>query len=144
LFGHRDWSRQVAFSPDGRTLASGSVDGTIRLWNVATAREIAVFTGHLEETSAVAFSPDGKTLASLNHVLEMKLWHLPTRRELAVFSFLRIGTRLAFSSDGRRLAMHDVDGHVIIWASASELICRDNAFIGIGGSPDRPICRDWS
>ncbi len=115
LPGHRDWSRQVAFSPNGKTLASGSVDGTIRLWDTATAREIAVLAGHLEETSAVAFSPDGRTLASLNQGLEMKLWHLPTRRELAVFPMSTAGMRLAFSPDGRRIAMNQADGHVVIW-----------------------------
>lgn len=117
LVGHRDWTSEVAFSPAGDVLASGNVDGTIRLWDVMRGVEKAVLPGHLEETTGVAFSADGRTLASVNHGLEMKLWHVPTRREIAVFPLLRVGTRIAFSPGGQRLAMNDVDGHVVVWES---------------------------
>src|SRR2546430_17696837 len=55
----------LAFSPDGRTLASGSwFDGEIRLWDVATGKNTATLKGHDGDVTSVAFSPDGKTLAS--------------------------------------------------------------------------------
>jgi len=117
LVGHRDWTSEVTFSPAGDVLASGNVDGTIRLWDVMRGVERAVLPGHLEETTGVAFSADGRTLASVNHGLEMKLWHVPTRREIAVFPLLRVGTRIAFSPGGQRLALNDVGGHVVVWES---------------------------
>ena len=64
LTGHTDYVYSVAFSPDGKTLASGSWDATIRLWDVATGDTLNTLTGHTHWVNSVAFSPDGKTLAS--------------------------------------------------------------------------------
>jgi WD40 repeat protein len=64
LKGHRDSVADVAFSPDGKTLASGSYDKTIKLWNVATGKELATLIEDWDPVHCVAFSPDGKTLAA--------------------------------------------------------------------------------
>jgi WD40 repeat protein len=68
----------VAFSPDGKTLASGSADHTIKLWEVATGKEQATLKGHTRVVTSVAFSPDGKTLASGSTDKTIKLWDVTT------------------------------------------------------------------
>ena len=62
--------RSVSCSPDGKTLASGSYDKTIKLWNLDTFAETKTLSGHSDSVSSVSFSPDGKTLASGGGELE--------------------------------------------------------------------------
>ena len=65
LTGHTSAVESVAFSPDGKTLATGSDDGSVRLWDVASRRQIGrPLTSQSGEVRSVAFSPDGKTLAT--------------------------------------------------------------------------------
>jgi WD40 repeat protein len=64
LKGHDDSVISVAFSPDGKALASGSGDHTVKLWDTQTRQELATLKGHADYVYPVAFSPDGKTLAS--------------------------------------------------------------------------------
>ena len=73
LEGHTSNVLSIAYSPDGATLASGSYDSTIRLWNVATRRNIATFNGE-GDIQSVAFSPDGTILASSAEDGTVNLW----------------------------------------------------------------------
>ncbi|MDT9196460.1 WD40 repeat domain-containing protein, partial [Limnospira sp. PMC 1245.20] len=68
----------VSFSPDGQTLASGSSDNTVRLWDVATGRELRQLTGHTNSLLSVSFSPDGQTLASGSSDNTVRLWDVAT------------------------------------------------------------------
>jgi len=105
LSGHRDFVSGLAFSPDGQLLATGSMDGTIRLWGTATGSELAMLPGHMQETTDVAFAPDGQTLASLSRGESLKLWHLPTRREVFSEDLPHAGMYLSFAPNGRLLAI---------------------------------------
>ncbi|MBI1953628.1 MAG: GNAT family N-acetyltransferase [Candidatus Omnitrophica bacterium] len=69
-------ARSVALSPDGRTIATGRIEGEIHLWEVGTGKKKAILEGHTGEVSALAFSPDGKRLASGSRDATVRLWDL--------------------------------------------------------------------
>ncbi|MFQ5858376.1 MAG: WD40 repeat domain-containing protein, partial [Anaerolineae bacterium] len=77
LAGHRSMVQEVAFSPDGQMLASGSSDHTVILWDLATRQPIGPpLAGHTDEVWSVAFSPDGKRLASASLDNTVIVWDL--------------------------------------------------------------------
>jgi WD40 repeat protein len=80
LTGHSDRVYSVALSRDGKTLASASMDKTIKLWDVASGKNTAALTGHSDYVYSVAFSPDGKTLASGSYDKTIKLWDIPVAK----------------------------------------------------------------
>ena len=102
--GHSSSISEVAFSPNGKLLASGSNDNTVKLWDVATGRELRTFTGHSKGVGAVAFSPDGRLLASGSDDKTVRLWDAATGRELRnLTGHSKSITSVAFSPDGKTL-----------------------------------------
>ncbi|MBA3017350.1 MAG: caspase family protein [Proteobacteria bacterium] len=101
--GHSNIILSIAFSPDGKYLLSGSADNTIKLWDVATGREIRTFTGHTAAVESIAFSPDGKHIISAGcYDKSLKLWEVATGKEVRTF----LGhqdkvNEAAFSPDGK-------------------------------------------
>src|SRR5437899_2278086 len=83
LKGHTAQVTSVAYSPDGKTLASGSLDHTLRLWELASGKNTATLRGHEAGLGCIAYSPDGKTLASGCTYETIKLWDPVSGKELA-------------------------------------------------------------
>lgn len=103
------WSAPMAFSPDGRTLAVGSHEGSIGLWDVATGALRVTLSGHRKWVFRLAFSPDGKMLASGSGDRTARLWDTETGRLLATLNGHKDAPFVSFSSDGARLATGSID-----------------------------------
>jgi WD40 repeat protein len=94
----------VAFSADGRTLAAGCSDGSIRLWDIASGELRPTFSGHVGVVTRLGFTPDGRTLASLGADHVLNLWHLATgQRLLSLDTAGQDLNGLSFTRDGRLL-----------------------------------------
>jgi WD40 repeat protein len=110
----------VAFSPDGKILATGSLDGVVILWDVPTGRVRAVLDKHADIITGVAFSPDGKTLASSSCNGTVRLWGTATGRERDTLRGSVWGVNaVAFAPDGKTLAWANEGGTVTLWDLAA-------------------------
>ena len=115
LTGHENTVNSVTFSPDARTLASASMDRTVRFWDIETGDLARTLTRHTKIHS-VAFSPDGQIVASGNAGRTVKLWKAETGAFLRSLNLHRSTVHsVAFSRDGGTLASGSMDGTVRLW-----------------------------
>ena len=125
----------VAYSPDGRRLASGSNDGAVKVWDADTGGRSWRFNRRMESVG-LAFSPDGRRLAAAAGNNIVKVWDVTTGQEAAVLRGHKdVVASVAFSPDGWQLASGSGDGTVKLWdaTAAAEAVTLRGASGSISG-----------
>jgi WD40 repeat protein len=119
LYGHVNGVRSVAWNPDSRRVASGGVDGSVRIWDAVDPHEIRLLSGHTHEVTAVAWSPDGHQIASASFDGSVKIWNADTGEAKFTFGGNSELFAVAWSPDGKRVAAAGATHTIRIWDSQS-------------------------
>ena len=121
--GKKIWA--LAFSPDGKILASSDKAGAVMLWNAETSEQVKDLAGHSQDVMALAFSPDGKTLASGSVDRTIMLWDVQKRSRLRTLKgHKHLVASVAFSPDGKVLVSASHDNTIKQWAPATGTLTR--------------------
>ncbi|OJJ42442.1 hypothetical protein ASPZODRAFT_76754, partial [Penicilliopsis zonata CBS 506.65] len=116
LDGHEDYLDDITFSPDGKTMASASHDGTIRVWDTVTDEKTLTLRGHIGAVFAVTYSPNGKTLASASSDHTVRLWDTATGEEVSRLEGHGGSVNsVAYAPDGKQIISGSDDGTVRVW-----------------------------
>jgi WD40 repeat protein len=113
LCGHADSINEIVWSPDGATLASGSDDQTVRLWDIERGQLLNTLSAHQNDVMSVAWSPDGRILASGDRY-DIRFWDVESGELLQPPLASNIYS-IAWSPDNRTLASTAVDTDIYIW-----------------------------
>ena len=114
--GHHNGISAVAWSPDGKLIASASFDKTVQVWNALTGQLYSVYRGHSNWVTAVAWSPDGKYIASAGFDKTVQIWEALTGRHiLTYYGHSDVVTDVKWSPNGMYLASTSYDKTVRIW-----------------------------
>ncbi|KFZ24532.1 hypothetical protein V502_00989 [Pseudogymnoascus sp. VKM F-4520 (FW-2644)] len=120
LAGHSGWVEAVAFSPDGKQIATGSGDNTIKLWDASTGSLQKTLAGHSGLVGAVAFSPDGKQIATGSGDNTIKLWDASIGSlQKTLAGHLGLVGAVAFSPDRKHIASGSRDNTIKLWDTST-------------------------
>lgn len=117
--GQPKGTHHVTYSPDGKHLACSCKDGTVRIWDAAIGKEVAVLKGHTARVFSSAYSPDGKWLVSAGGDKMARLWDLSTNKEKAAWGHSDEVYHVQFSPDGKYVAAGTSDNKVYLWDVAT-------------------------
>jgi WD40 repeat protein len=121
LIGHRSRISGVCWSPDGQRLATASWDGTAKVWDTASGRELLNLSGHVGGVFSVSWSSQGQRLATGSCDTTAKVWDAVSGRELLTLrGHKHIVGFVSWSPDGKRLATASLDGTVNVWETGSD------------------------
>ena len=118
----------LVYTPDGKTLVSGGDDGTVRLWEVKSGREMLRIQDYYDASDGVAVAPDGKTAAALGSDHLVHLWDMTTGKDLRLFrpapaaspeSAAALPLSVAFAPDGKLIVAAINDDSLCVWETAT-------------------------
>jgi WD40 repeat protein/serine/threonine protein kinase len=121
LLGHKGGITAVAFAPDGQRLVTGGTDGTARVWDAATGRQLFCLSDHRSRITAVAFAPDGQWLVTGSTDGTARVWDAAAGRKIRVLQGKNTGPvwAVAVSPDGKRVVTGSEDGKARVWDAVS-------------------------